>query len=235
MDKKTKTTLIIFLIVVFLIGLIDATSLFKQEYNDKLPDVITSQSWKGKGNGDTQTIYFKKEGEFGYYCACGSPVDNYDLCDSYKYNAKTKTIKLNCFPGAGITKIKIVKSTDAELVLDFGGEKRKFKTEYYHTVENPLPFAGLKFQSTNGDKYTLEFTKYGNYEAYNSTKKEYDLGSEVCFTWYYKKDSNEITLDCQEEEGKIEIKKYDEAKKELELYFPKEKKTIKFVETKGDE
>lgn len=235
MDKKTKTILIIFLIAVFLIGIIDATELFKSQYNDKLPKIITSQSWERDNGEDTERISFTKDGEFRYSCSCGSPVDNFDACDSYKYDKETKTIKLNCIAGIKtVKKIKIVESTDTKLVLDFEGEKREFVTENNHIVENPLPFAGIKFQSTKGDKLTLRFTKEGTYELYNADKNEFDYGSDVCFFWTYKKDSKEINLDCQGKTRKIEIKKYDEDKKELELYFAKEKKTIKFEEKKGD-
>ena len=197
---------------------------------------MTSQSWKRDGGGDTETIYFTKEGEFGYYCACGSPVDYYDLCDSYKYDQETKTIKLKCSPGVDVTKLKIVSVTDKKLILDFEGEKREFITEYSHLIDNPLEFAGIKFKTqSKKEEIVIEFTKDGIFEAYNKTKGGFALDSDVCFFWKYNKEKDEITLDCQDHTRTIEIKKYDATKKELELYFKKEKKTYTFIESKDNQ
>ena len=91
-----------------------------------------------------------------------------------------------------------------------------------------------KFDKLTSQEIKIEFTKYGNFEAFNKTKGEYALGSEVCFNWTYDKDKQEITLDCQDHTRKIEIKKYDATKKELELYFKKEKKTYTFIELKDN-
>lgn len=231
MDKKYKSTLIIFLIVVFLIGFIDASKTIA--YKDQLDEVITNHSWERETAADTETIYFTEDGKFGYYCACGSPVDYYDACDSYKYDKETNTIKLNCLPVVKVKEIKILESTNTKLVLDFNGEKREFITPYRHLIENPLPFAGTNYISTSEDKITLEFTKKGNFEVYNVTKEKYDLGSDTCFTWEYKEE-NKITLDCQDETRTIEIKNYNKETKELELYFKKEKKTYKFIEQKDN-
>lgn len=235
MNKNQKIALIIIASLAFITALIESYKIESSKYQDELPEYITSQSWERDGGGDTETIYFTKDGKFGYYCACGSPVDYYDLCDSYKYDKKTQTIKLKCLPGVKVDKLKIISASDTKLVLDFEGKKREFLTEYSHLIDNPLEFAGIKFKTKDKkEEIKIEFTKYGNFEGYNLTTKKYAFGSEVCFHWTYDKDKQEITLDCQDHTRKIEIKKYDPTKKELELYFKKEKKTYTFIELKDN-
>lgn len=230
MNKNQKTALIIISIMAFILGLIESYKLQQNIYNDTLPEYITSQSWERDNGSDIETIYFDKEGKFGYYCSCGSPVDYYDACDSYKYDVETNTIKLKCLPVVKTTKIKIISSSEEKLVLDFNGEKREFITEYKHLIDNPLSFAGIKFKTTNTkEEIEIEFTKDGNFEAYNTTKKKYDLGSDICFNWTSNKETNEITLDCQDHKRTIKINKYDPKTNELELYFKHNKKTYNFI------
>ena len=241
MDTKTKTTLYIFLVIAFLIGFIEASQLEFNTYDDELNKLITAHSWERDNGSDIETIYFTEEGEFGYYCACGNPVDNYDLCDSYSYDVQTQTIKLKCPPGVDITKIKVLDYSEYKLTLDFNGEKREFLTEYSHLIENPLPFVGEEFITPDKEELIIKFTKEGNFEAYNKTKKEYALGSDICFTWEYDKEKNEITLDCQDHSRTIKITKYTSNQDEevypteLELYFEHEDKTLYFIKTKDND
>ena len=68
---------------------------------------------------------------FIYYCSCGNPVNDSDLCETYTYNEDTKEIKLDCFETTEdtITLIKVVSLTDTTLELDFNGELRRFEKE----------------------------------------------------------------------------------------------------------
>ena len=98
----------------------------KTDYSEYLfSDVV----WTRDGGNDIETIVFKADGKFRYYCSCGNPVNDSDLCESYSYNDKTKEIKLDCLEITEdtITTIKIVKSTETSLGLDFNGEVRNFK------------------------------------------------------------------------------------------------------------
>ena len=83
----------------FILGFNDSYPIYIPLYKDSLAGhypKIVSHSWERDSGSDTETIYFTEDGKFGYYCSCGSPVDYYDLCDSYKYDKETNTIKLNC-------------------------------------------------------------------------------------------------------------------------------------------
>jgi len=93
--------------------------------------LFTNVSWTRDGGNDIETIRFNSDGSFSYYCSCGNPVNDSDLCESYKYTDETKEIKLDCFEITDemITTIKVIESTDSILELDFNGEIRRFEKE----------------------------------------------------------------------------------------------------------
>ena len=90
---------------------------------------FTDVSWTRDAENDIETIVFKSNGRFVYYCSCGNPVNDSDLCENYTYNDKTKEITLDCFEETEetVTTIKVVKSTETTLELDFNGDIRKFE------------------------------------------------------------------------------------------------------------
>lgn len=89
---------------------------------------FVNTSWTRDAENDIETIRFGGDGSFSYYCACGNPVNDSDLCEGYTYDDDTKTITLNCIETTDemITIIKIVKCDETELHLDFNGEVRVF-------------------------------------------------------------------------------------------------------------
>ena len=122
-----KIIVILMLSVLFLSGCEEKKNT-KTDYSEYLfSDVV----WTRDGGNDIETIVFKADGKFRYYCFCGNPVNDSDLCESYSYNDKTKEIKLNCFETTDemVTNIKIVNMTEDVLELDFNGEIRKFEKE----------------------------------------------------------------------------------------------------------
>ena len=84
--------------------------------------------WTRDAEQDTETIRFGEDGSFSYYCGCGNPVNDADLCEGYTYDDATKTITLDCIETTDemVTIIKIVKCDEKELHLDFNGETRVF-------------------------------------------------------------------------------------------------------------
>lgn len=101
----------------------------EQQEKDYSKYSFTDVSWTRDAENDIETIVFKSNGRFVYYCSCGNPVNDSDLCENYTYNDKTKEITLDCFEETEetITKIKVLKSTETTLELDFNGEIRKFE------------------------------------------------------------------------------------------------------------
>ena len=90
---------------------------------------FTDVTWTRHAGNDVETIVFKSDGRFSYYCSCGNPVNDSDLCESFTYNEDTEEITLDCLEETqeAVTKIKVVNSTEANLELDFNGEIRKFE------------------------------------------------------------------------------------------------------------
>lgn len=84
---------------------------------------------------DTEYICFRDDGSFSYYCACGDPVNDSDLCDYYTYDPEAKIIKLKYFEKTDntVSEIIVKEYTDNILVLDFNGDIRTFTREEEET------------------------------------------------------------------------------------------------------
>ena len=84
-------------------------------------------TWSREATHDEETIKFDSDGDFHYSCACGNPINDADLCESYKYEGNE--IKLDCFETTEemVTTIKVIKVTENTLELDFNGETRIFE------------------------------------------------------------------------------------------------------------
>ena len=92
---------------------------------------FTDTAWTRDAEQDIETIRFGADGHFTYYCSCGNPVNDSDLCEGYTYDDETKTITLDCLESTDemVTVIKVVKYDEKELHLDFDGEIRIFVKE----------------------------------------------------------------------------------------------------------
>ena len=101
----------------------------KTQEKDYSNHSFTNVSWTRDAENDVETIVFKSDGRFTYYCSCGNPVYDSDLCETYTYNEDTKEITLDCLEETEetVTNIKIVNSTETTLELDFNGDIRKFE------------------------------------------------------------------------------------------------------------
>ena len=124
-----KKILFLMLVVLFLTACSDTKE--KTQEKDYSKYLFTDTSWTRDAENDIETIIFKSNGRFVYYCSCGNPVNDSDLCESYTYNDDTKEITLDCFEETEetIKNIKVVNLTETTLELDFNGEIRKFKKE----------------------------------------------------------------------------------------------------------
>ena len=120
-----KKIIILMLVGLFLTG---CRNTKEKDYSEYLFSDVT---WTRDSGNDIETIRFKSDGSFSYYCSCGNPVNDSDLCESYTYDDKTKEIKFDCFETTDdmITKVKIVEMSEDTLELDFDGEIRKFEKE----------------------------------------------------------------------------------------------------------
>ena len=125
--KKIMIALILF--GMFLTGCGDTKEKIQEKDYSKYS--FSDVRWTRNGGNDIETLVFKSDGSFSYYCSCGNPVNDSDLCESYTYNDETKEIKFECFETTEemVTNIKIVEMSEDVLKLDFNGEIRKFEKE----------------------------------------------------------------------------------------------------------
>ena len=125
----TSTIIIILLITIVIV--LNINSIFKQNPIDYSNYSFTNIRWTRETESDIEYIIFNSDGSFSYYCACGSPVNNSDLCDKYTYDDKTNTIKLKCIlkVPSTVNKIKIKNYNDNSIELYFDDEIRIFIKE----------------------------------------------------------------------------------------------------------
>jgi len=120
-----KKILFIFIILILIGAIVIGTICFKKEKNDALP--IADITWVREAH-DFETLKFGADGSFRYSCACGNPVDNADICETYKYDAEKKIITLKCYE-AEDEYIKLLDYTDDTLTLEFYDGIREFTKE----------------------------------------------------------------------------------------------------------
>ena len=122
-----KNIIILMLVVLIITGCKDTKEAKKDYSKYSFSDIV----WTRAAENDIETIIFKSDGRFTYYCSCGNPVNDSDLCEGYVYNDETKEIKLDCFETTEemVTNIKILESSEDILELDFNGDIRRFEKE----------------------------------------------------------------------------------------------------------
>ena len=91
---KNKKILLIIAVILIIVGLtivfVVAMTVGRKE--DKAPAFLTEHDWIRQDNCE-EHISFRAGGEFSYWCTCGSPVDNYDLYDSFEYSDNVISVK----------------------------------------------------------------------------------------------------------------------------------------------
>lgn len=94
----------------------------------KTPEYLTSNDWIFCTDCN-ETIHFGSGGEFSYYCACGSPVGDSDLYDSYSFDENTGEVRLKP-EGESFT---VLRHDENRLLIDFGDRVKEF-----YNAENDL-------------------------------------------------------------------------------------------------
>lgn len=113
-----------YLVIIGVIGVLVFTcTIFILNYS-KNP--LKGTSWSRKTDVDTEYINFYDNGDYSYYFAVGSPVDDSDLCEKYEYDDDSKIIILKCIDNSINNKIKIDYIDYNKLILIFDNEKRIF-------------------------------------------------------------------------------------------------------------
>ena len=99
------------------------------------PECLTKHDWIHYANCE-ETISFGEDGSYCYYCACGNPVGNSDLFDSYQYDEDSEEITL--YPEEEGNKIKVLRYEKSRLLLGFDDGIKEFVDRSDELVsENP--------------------------------------------------------------------------------------------------
>ena len=116
-----KTIIMALCAITFLVGCEE-----KQENPNENHSFVDIE-WTRDSGHDLETLRLNSDGSYSYTCACGNPINDADLCESYKYEGNE--IKLDCFETTEemVTTIKVIKVTENTLELDFNGETRIFE------------------------------------------------------------------------------------------------------------
>lgn len=86
-------------------------------------------TWTRDSGTCIETLRFRSDGSCSYFCACGNPVNDDDLCEGYRYDAASKRIFLEFMETTEetVTEIRVESFDGATLVLDFDGDLRTFQ------------------------------------------------------------------------------------------------------------
>ena len=117
------------IIVALLFGLFITTGCEAKNPISKSEFVDTM--WVRNTSRDEEIIHFGSDGTFGYSCACGNPVNDADLCETYTYVESKNEIKLNCIEQTKdtISKIEVISVDENTLKLKIKSEIRIFEKD----------------------------------------------------------------------------------------------------------
>lgn len=130
-----KLTLLCCLIVLLLVGCKSGAKKDSAENGSDDVDYsvynFAEVQWTRDGECDIENLCFLANGEFRYSCACGNPVNDSDVVESYSYDDETKIFTLICCEEVEdmITNIQLISCDGEKLELDFNGEVRVFFAE----------------------------------------------------------------------------------------------------------
>lgn len=134
MNKKKNKIIIITILIILLIIIIILFTIKKD--NNKIDyskyNYFVNKNWTRTTESDTEYLKFNSDGTLTYYCSCGSPINNSDICNKYIYDESTQTIKLKCsfFNNNTVKKIKILEYSETTLKLEFKDEIRQFDIQW---------------------------------------------------------------------------------------------------------
>lgn len=117
--KKNKTLIIAIVISLIVISI---TILFSLKA-DKLE--LEIRDWVRPTENGIEKLRLHEDNKFSYETQ-DEDLKNYDTCTKYKYKENTNTIKLTCKEKVKDKEIKIVKSSNEELILQIGKKEYTF-------------------------------------------------------------------------------------------------------------
>ena len=116
------------------------------------PEFLTEHEWTHFTYCD-ETISFGDDGSYAYYCACGSPVGDSDLYETYKYDPDTSDITLS--PKGSDSSIKVLRYEKSRLLLKFSDGVKEF-----YDAGDPLASNVHPDMDYDPDNYIQDFSSY---------------------------------------------------------------------------
>ena len=162
---------------------------------------FVNADWERTTDSCTETIYFSDDGECGYFCACGNPVNDDDLCEGYSYDPDTATIYYDFFEKTKdtVTRVKVISCSDDTLVLDFDGDRRTFTkvSDEGNSYTDSLTYEGKNYLllEYNQDIFFYDLAYYVDYEEDENLPLDHDKWDLVY------RDGDIFILDTQAEEA----------------------------------
>ncbi len=194
-NKKSLLTIgiILFIIGIAIIMIVAATNsredvpdgiyygsdITTEEYVEPeiIPEIafLTEPEWIRGGNC-TEQFTFGRDGHFAYWCACGNPVDDYDLYDTFEY--KDGVVKVT---GMGMsTELNVIYHDENYLCLYLEAEKecRVFVNSDYanspYVEHDPYGFASDNWVELHILGYDGDNLRVAPYNYDGDAKKEFE-------------------------------------------------------------
>lgn len=156
------------------------------------PEFLTAHEWIYYTYCD-ETISFGEDGSYTYHCACGNPVGDSDLYETYKYDPDTSDITLS--PKGSDSSIKVLRYDKSRLLLEFNDGVKEFFDSGDTQASNVHPdmdydpdnyiygFSSyLAVLEKNGDNLTTAPAGYdGDYPEYDAYILEEKLSDDAEF------------------------------------------------------
>lgn len=98
---------------------------------DKSP-LLTDARWKGYDGKCENTITFRVDNSFSNSCACGEPVGDADLVETYSYNKKNQTLSLYDDKAKEIESSKVLFLDECYLVVDLWDDVYVYENQKGH-------------------------------------------------------------------------------------------------------
>lgn len=116
------------------------------------PEFLTEHEWTHFTYCD-ETISFGDDGSYAYHCACGSPVGDSDLYDTYTYSETTSEISL--YPKSDDSIIRVLRYEKSRLLLEFSDGVKEFCD-----AGDPLASNVHPDMDYDPDNYIQDFSSY---------------------------------------------------------------------------
>ena len=205
-----KKIFLISLITILLTSMAACQNTNDEPVDDYAPFAEAEWEFYNEKTGEEDIIYFEEDGSFSYHCACGEPIGDSDVYDSYRYDEEQLLITLYNDYDDSEKEIRLIFYNAIHLLLEIDGVIRDFSiigtdtssNFWFEQAESYL--AGYELRRTltkfTEDGVVLAAINYDlDMQAPKNTLEEWKLAENVCFfeldifsVWTVEKDGYEM-------------------------------------------